>query len=135
MTRKARSFCQGELWAYRTRPGEEASTVLINRIDADATLGQIFHISLTAVKIKNARASGGTTSTVAHLPVSQETLDKSLTKRIGTAPINADYLDGYGQWRRAFDQGEAGIFSIDVAEIVSFLEAAFIGTSDANTDS
>ena len=80
--------------------------MLINRIDADATLGQIFHISLTAVKIKNARASGGTTSTVAHLPVSQETLEKSLTKRIGTAPINADYLDGYGQWRRALHRRE-----------------------------
>jgi hypothetical protein len=32
------------------------------------------------------------------------------------------FADGYGEWRRAFDAGKAGAFTITVSEGVDFME-------------
>jgi len=120
---KARDFSQGQIWAYQTRPGEEASTVLINKVEVDEKLGRIFHISVRGVKVKNPHLEGvGVTSELPHFPVSRETLEKSLTKFINTSAPSPEYIEGYKEWKRAFDLGEAGIFSISVAEIVNVIE-------------
>src|SRR2546428_9711792 len=42
--------------------------------------GKIFHISVNKVKVKNPRLVGGVTSELPHFPVSQTTLEKSVTK-------------------------------------------------------
>jgi hypothetical protein len=33
-----------------------------------------------------------------------------------------DFLEGYMQWRDAFDRGKAGVFQISVAEAIDRLE-------------
>jgi hypothetical protein len=40
------------------------------------------------------------------------------------SPPNPAYLAGYEEWKRAFDEGRADIFTISVAEIVDVVEAA-----------
>jgi len=34
-----------------------------------------------------------------------------------------DYEEGYGMWRKAFEAGKAGIYTITVAEAVDVMEA------------
>jgi hypothetical protein len=50
---------EGQVWSYKTRPGEESSRVLINKIEAMPKLGKVFHISVSAVKVKNPQIAGG----------------------------------------------------------------------------
>ena len=118
----AADFAKGQVWAYKTRPGEESSMLLINKVESHPKLGKIFHISLSGVKVKNPHFAGGVTSELPHFPVSQTTLEKSVTKLLRKSQPNAEYVEGYKEWKRAFDQGKAGIFTITVLEIVDVVE-------------
>lgn len=121
---KASEYSEGQVWAYETRPGEEKSTVLINKVEAHAQLGRIFHISIREVRVKNRHTEGGITTDLPHFPVSEETLTKSVTTLVGKQPPNPDYVQGYKTWKEAFDAGKAGVFTISVSEIVSIIEEA-----------
>lgn len=118
----AGDYAAGQLWSYKARPGEEASTLLINKVETDPKFGQIFHISVSGVTIRDPKAPTGATSELPHLPVSKATLDASVTKLLSTAHANTAYLDGYNIWRPAFDQGQAGVFTIPVREVVNVVE-------------
>lgn len=120
----AQDFSEGQVWSYKTRKGEENSRVLINQVEENQKLGKIFHISVSGVKVKNPRIAGGISTDLPHFPVSAETLKKSLTKLEGKRQPNPDYYEGYQTWKSAFDKGEAGIFTIDVADIVGVVETA-----------
>ena len=116
---KAADFSEGQLWAYKTRAGEEKSVVLINKIETHHKLGKIFHISVDGVKVKNRYIQGGISSELPHFPVSEETLKKSLTKLLGK---RSPTPEGYKTWKSAFDAGDAGVFTVSVSEIVGFIE-------------
>lgn len=120
----AQDFTEGQVWSYKTRKGEESSRVLINKVETNPKFGKIFHISVSGVKVKNPRISGGISTNLPHFPVSEETLKKSLTKLKGKNQPNPDYYEGYQTWKSAFDKGNAGIFTIDVADIVGVVEEA-----------
>lgn len=120
----AHDFKEGQVWSYRTRPHEAGSTLLINKIEANSKLGPIFHISLSGLKIKNPRASSGFSDRLPHSPVSQQTLDRSVVALIGNAAPDPAYLEGHATWKKAFDAGQGGIFTITVAEIVDTIEQA-----------
>jgi hypothetical protein len=118
----AQDFKEGQVWSYRTRPNENGSTLLINKVESDAKLGSIFHISVSGVKVKNQRAPSGITQDLPHFPVSKKTLEDSVLKLTGTVTPDSEYREGYLTWKQAFDAGNAGIFTISVAEIVGFIE-------------
>lgn len=120
----AADYAEGQVWAYRTRAGEERSTLLINRVETDARHGKIFHISVSGVRVRNPRVAGGISTELPHFPVSEETLRKSVTRLVGKRAPNPDYLEGYKAWKAAFDAGKAGVFTTSVAEIVGFVEEA-----------
>ena len=121
---RAADFTEGQVWSYKARAGEEGSTLLINKIESHPKLGPIFHISISGVRVKNPRAPTGVTTNLPHFPVSKKTLDESVTKLVAKSKVNPDYLEGYGQWKSAFDNGDAGIFTISVQEIVGVVETA-----------
>ena len=116
----APDFEAGQVWAYKTRPGEEESTLLINKVEDDPRLGQIYHISISKVRL-----SGNTltlSSELPHLPVSLQTLRLSCTTLIRQSDPNPMYLPGYRLWRQAFDTGRAGIYTISIADILDLTE-------------
>ena len=117
-------YKEGQYWAYDARDQDEGAYVLINKIESHEKLGKIFHISFFNVKVKNPMISGGFSKEVPHSPVSKETLDKSVTRLLGTKPENPDYLGGYKTWKEAFDAGKAGVFTIELREIVDGVEQA-----------
>ena len=119
---KAGEYSAGQIWSYKTRPGEEKSTLLINKVETHEKLGKIFHISIRDVKVKNLRVEGGISTELPHFPVSTETLKMSLTKFIGKSEPNHNYIEGYNTWKEAFDAGKAGIFTISVPEIIGIVE-------------
>jgi hypothetical protein len=104
------------VWEYRTRTGDEASLLKIQKIEkalAFAAGSPVYHISVVGVHL------GGTVAgELAHLPVSRWTLDSSLT-RLSTR--HADFPsveEGIAEWRAA----KGGVFTIPMAEIVGVVE-------------
>jgi hypothetical protein len=116
----ARDFDEGQVWAYKTRPGEAGSTLLINKVENDPKLGRIYHISISKVQIS--AGPGVFTDQMPHLPVSKQTLEVSCVKLLGRSEPNPMYLPGYRMWREAFDAGRAGIYTISIAEILDLVE-------------
>ncbi|GLS17657.1 hypothetical protein GCM10007874_06720 [Labrys miyagiensis] len=119
---QGRDYAVGQIWSYRTRPGEEASRILIDKIEDHAKLGHIFHISIADVKIQNGLAPGGYSYSLPHLPVSQRTMDTSVVALVGQGGPNPAFEEGYAQWKPAFDAGKAGIWTITLSGIVGVVE-------------
>lgn len=115
-------YAVGQSWTYRTRPGEEASRVAIRRIEREPGDGEVFHVSILGVKLRNHRVPGGLQPAMNHAAVSRGTLDASLLAHDGDADGDESWKDGYAVWRQAYDNGDAGIFEIPIQEILGYIE-------------
>jgi hypothetical protein len=111
----------GQIWSYKTRPGEEGSRLTVLKTESHPKLGNVIHVAVAGVRIKNPRVPGGVSSTVGHMPYQEVALRASLVGVTGQEPSAPD-LEGYRTWKEAFDQGKAGIWSISVAEAVAAIE-------------
>lgn len=111
-------FEAGQIWEYRTRPGEESSRLYIARVD-QLRGGAAFHIFLDGLHLKN---PGGEQSSLGHAPVNEETLKASVTSLVAERANVPDVSEGYNLWRAAYDRGEAGVFDIPVANLIQFIE-------------
>ncbi|MFC5270775.1 hypothetical protein [Adhaeribacter terreus] len=114
-------YKEGQIWAYKTRSNEKESFLTILKVEKEAE-GIIIHIAVDSAKIKNPNLKVGYSSSIGHLPFSKEALNKSVTMLISNKNELPNYLDGYQEWRQAYNKGEAGVFSITVAEAVAYVE-------------
>lgn len=113
----------GQVWNYRTREGEEQSRIFIVRADPDQNLGTIYHIYIDGLQIRNPHTDAGIQDHLPHSPVSEKTLNDSVTSlAIEQTEELPDVSDGYGTWKEAFDNGDAGIFTIPVNQIIQYIE-------------
>jgi hypothetical protein len=124
----AHDYAMGQVWTYHVRPGDEGSTLQINKIERDPKLGTIYHISIFDVHVPNPGSAGGFITEIPHLPVSEATLNESVESLLPQPARSVDYAEGYAIWKRAFDAGRAGIYTVSIGEIVSALEQT-MGTS------
>jgi hypothetical protein len=113
----------GETWSYRTRPGEEGSTLTVVKIES-SPIGVIVHIYVRGLRIMNPRAPGGINTEAQHLPMAEQALEKSVTKMVAARGPLPPYEDGYRQWKTAVDGGKAGAFTVSVAEVITLAEKA-----------
>lgn len=116
----------GQEWNYKTRNGEENSTLKILKIEEFPTMGKVIHISIGQLKMQNPNSKEGFVETLSHIPISKEALDKSITVLKNEKTSIPDYEDGYNYWKNEFDKGQAGVFSISVSEIISGMEKNLI---------
>jgi len=117
-------FAPGQIWQYNTRPTEQASRIIICRVESDPNAGQIVHIHVTGIRLKNKHAPGGASDQVSHMPYSAEALQKCLTHLESTTTKLPDFEDGYHEWRTAFDQHQAGIWTAPIAQAIAGIESA-----------
>ncbi|QWT18796.1 hypothetical protein KPL74_13710 [Bacillus sp. NP157] len=115
-------YAPGQAWTYRTRPGEEASRLVIRKVDVEPEDGQVFHVSILDVKLRNHRVPGGIQSAMHHAAVNRATLDQSVLECVGEGEDDETWMDGYAVWRQAYDNGDAGVFDIAVADILGYIE-------------
>jgi hypothetical protein len=115
-------YTPGQAWTYRTRPGAEASRVIIRKKDIEPEDGEVFHISILDARLRNHRVDGGIQHAMHHAAVARATLDQSLLDCVGEGDEDEAWMDGYEVWRHAYDRGDAGVFDIPVAEILGYIE-------------
>jgi len=112
----------GQIWKYNTRKGEEKSRIVILKVEDYGKRGEIIHIAVNGLKIKNEHIEGGISKEIGHLPFDKETIIKSLTELESTTDELPAFMDGYLQWRDAFDSEKGGVFTIEVKEAVDFVD-------------
>ncbi|WP_420472156.1 hypothetical protein [Brevundimonas sp. FT23042] len=108
-------YAVGQVWEYRTRPGDEGSLLKIQRIEAfgPPERGEhVYHISVIGFRLRN----GGTV--LEHSPVSQETLDASATRPGNQTVEFPDPANGILDWKAH----NGGVFTITVAEIIELID-------------
>lgn len=108
-------YSEGQVWEYRTRPGDEASRLKIQKIETlpgDRDRIPVYHITIVGVNLGSESIAG----VIQHAPVSKQTLDASVT-RLSDSKVDLSAEEGIDEWRRA----DGGVFTITVAEIVRLL--------------
>lgn len=121
-------YSVGQEWNYKTRPAEATSTLTILKIEEYPKTGKVIHISISGLKMRNPDSPTGFAEKLSHIPISEEALDKSVTKvykENSTIPDSIE-MDGYSYWKKEFDKGDAGVFTIPVSEIVNSMEKLII---------
>ena len=121
-------YTVGQVWNYKTRKGEENSTLKILKIEKHSETEKVIHISVSRLRMKDPASPEGFAQTLSHIPISEEALNKSVTKLQNETRKMPDSIemDGYSYWKKEFDSGNAGIFSIPVVEIVSLMEESIV---------
>jgi len=106
-------FRPGQVWTFHLDASEPAATLTVLKVETLEKLGDVVHISVSAVRVP-----GGVTR-VGHLPMSRAALDKSVVKLVRTEDSPPD-LGGYETWKRA----NGGVFTTSVSEAMSFVRQA-----------
>ena len=118
----SQKFTVGQVWRYETRETEEGSRLLIGRIEELPGPTKIVHIKIVGLQLKNPHAPGGIATFMGHAPILESSLAESVVELVDE-PVDRDGLeDGYQTWLAAYLEGEAGVFSIPVSEMVAGTE-------------
>ena len=116
-------YASGQVWRYKTRPGEEASRLYIVQIDELSNGNQIYHILLNKVAIG---ASGFSMvefhETVPHIPVSNDTLEISVTELEQENAVIPDIAQSIEKWQRDFENGEDGVYIESISAILDVIQ-------------
>ena len=121
----------GQIWQYHTRTGEEDSRVIILQVDSLPTGEAAIHIAVRGLQIPIPGSEQGIMGYIGHLPFAEEALAQSLTELESSDGELPDYQEGYNNWKQAFDAGQAGIFTISLAEAVDFVAQSLSGAKPA----
>lgn len=114
---RANEYVAGQVWEYRTRPQDSRSLLKIGAITDEPGLGRVFHLTLVGVTPLVVNGSTYLIDAI-HLPVSQGSLDVSVTRMSSTRPDFAPVEAGITEWRAA----NGGVFSIPVRQAIEFAE-------------
>ncbi len=112
----------GQVWSYKTRPNEPDSSCLILKVEAHPSVGNIIHVSLQDLRIKNPREAKGFTDSISHMPFSEDAINRSVIRLLKENTELPDYSGGYETWKKRFEAGKAGIFTISLAEGADLME-------------
>ena len=117
-----KAFAPGQRWTYRTRPGEETSTLLVLGRDQSAA-GQVA-VSIRIEDITLRPPIGGVVTDLMHAPIEETALEQSVTELLQEGlPLPGD-LGSYEDWRLAFEKGDAGAFDLPLADTLDLIDRA-----------
>ncbi len=114
-------FCAGQEWKYSTRPNEQNSTLVILKVEEYEGVGEVVHIALDGLSIRNTDNPEAPHSDISHMPFVADTVRECVTELVGYTET-PDFSEGYECWKEAYEDGDAGFFTITVAESVEFME-------------
>ena len=117
-------FTAGQLWTYAHRLDEERSRVRILLVESLPVLGEVVHVRVEGLRMRNPHAKTGFSKVIGHMPFAADAVRQSVTELVGQLPLPDDWRDGYDTWRTAFDAGQAGVYSIPLAETIEVTEQA-----------
>jgi len=127
MTVSRPAYAAGQLWRCAGRSPDETPTVLINQVDQHPQGGQIYHVTLDGLRLRNPRVPGGLTSRLPHVPIIAQGLDASAPVFVGEQAPDPAFREGYALWKKDFDAQRAGSFGVSVAQVLDIIERGMNG--------
>ena len=118
---KDSKFHVGDIWQYKTRPGEERSRITILRIENSPSVGIIVHVAVDNLTWQGCQ-NKPFGQCISHMPFARSAIEASVTKRIASAHDLPNFEEGYWEWREAFFKQHAGVYVITVKDAVSVAE-------------
>lgn len=122
----------GQVWTYKTRPGEEASRLVVCQVDANQDgesqngAGQngesIVHVYLEGLTIHSSTSLAPAITTLSHLPMAETALDGSTIDCVGERSPLPEFEDSYQAWQVGYRRGLAPVFRDSIAESVAKVE-------------
>ena len=92
------------------------------KVENHPKLGNIVHVAMRDLKMKNRRSPDGYSDKVNHMPFAEEAIKKSAVKLLKEKVELPDYEEGYGMWREAFEAGRADVYTITLTGAVGVME-------------
>ena len=114
------SLMVGQEWRFRARPGDPSPSLVIVRIESHPKLGEIVHISVRGVHLRNSGVPSGFSSEISHMPFARSALEASLVALLKPRVSLPSFDEGYDQWLMA----KGGVFTVSVAEAIDLMETA-----------
>ena len=120
----ANEYKKGQVWKYKTREGEEDSTILVlneeyyqfpERVD-------VVYVAINNLKMKNGKEESGFSEEIEFLPFSKKSIDNSVIELIEENVWVHPYEEGYFEWKKAFMAGKGGIFDMTVKTAIKSTE-------------
>lgn len=112
----------GDEYSFKSRSFEPNAKLTVVKVEQQDGKENIVHVSIAGVKIKVSDSPLNYSAIVTHMPFSEAALDSSNLIKLGEAKATPDYQEGYTEWRTAFAEGKAGVFSIPVGKAVEYME-------------
>src|SRR5688572_12692382 len=81
-------FKVGQVWNYKTRAGEENSTLVVLKVETAAGWSNIVHVGLTGLKLKT---GAGISETLPHLPIDETAVKNSVTTKVSDSGKLTDF--------------------------------------------
>jgi hypothetical protein len=116
-------FKVGQVWKYNNRLGEDSSTLIILKIEKYEKDATIIHIRVDGIKLYNPNVAGRYSDFIGHLPFSEKTISKSVTRLVGQNNNLPDFSEGYNQWKEAWDNGKGGYWTVDLKEAIEGMDS------------
>jgi hypothetical protein len=113
-------YVPGQVWSYKTRPGESLSTVTILRVESLPKAGVVIHVRIDGIQFKNC-TGGPAPSRIEHAPFARKAIDESTTRLLRTESAVPDHEVGYQDWLVHC----GGVYTIGLAQMVDVDDAAF----------
>lgn len=104
---------QGQVWAYKTRPGESDSTITVLNVERYKDIGTVVHIRVDRVRMTNP-LKGNVVTDIPHLPFKESAVRRSVIKLIRTLSSVPEFQDGYDTWKKAYLAGQTGAFDSSI---------------------
>ncbi len=115
-------FKPGQAWSYTGRPGEEASRVLVLKVEVRPPHGTVVHIAVDRLSLANPRgatAAERRVTVIAHIPISEAALDASVLALLGDQhAVPPDWKRGYGRWLRGYREKAAGVYTRPLQTVI-----------------
>lgn len=128
----AAGFAPGQVWTYRTRPGEGTSRAVVCRVDADTSAGAVVHLQVEGVALRNPEADGGVSTIAGHLPLTAAAARGSVLALAPGHGACAGFDEAHAAWSAAVAAGRAGAFHVGVAQALDAVQRA-VDASAART--
>ena len=121
-TYKDSEYAVGQVWQYKTRSGEEKSTIQIIGIDKYVGEEAIIHISIRGLIMANPMTESGISEEIGHMAFSRTSFSESVTTLLGTSEISADAKQSHTDWQVEYETKGGGMFTVGIAELVELTE-------------
>jgi hypothetical protein len=118
----------GQVWSYKSRPGEGSSTITILRVESTPKLGVIVHVRIEGFQFQDCAGGPGPT-TMEHAPFAKPAIEKSVLRLLRTETKVPIFKDGYDDWLSHC----GGVYTVSVAEMLTVTNEAFKSGSGCHT--